>query len=300
MRVAVPRLPSLLALVLLAVPGPSLAAGSAMELVFDPGVSVQARANFQRAADAVDGLLARYQIVLSSPVTVAVTDNDPESYIRAIMAHCGVSRAEAEKKAKTGTVWGISPSKRSAVVLRNVPTRQMTGPGQSVAVDNPEEGFRTLPHELFHQVKSQSSSTRTVNWLAEGPPEFFKYLALEAAGIRSLGESVRLSEQAVRKAGKLPGVGELASEDYRLWESLAQARFPVYPMAGLMTVRLVGDGGLEKVLRFYQLLHDGNDVDTAFTAAFGVTTADFLAAMDGYFKGLTAGQGQGAAPRTSL
>ena len=57
-------------------------------------------------------------------------------------------------------------------------------------------------------------------------------------------------------------------------------------MAVVMTYRLVGDNGFEKVLFFYQLLHNGSDPDKAFIIAFGVQMSDFLADMNDYFNKL--------------
>jgi len=57
-------------------------------------------------------------------------------------------------------------------------------------------------------------------------------------------------------------------------------------MAALMTYRLVGDNGFEKVIFFYQLLHNGSDPDKAFITAFGVQMSDFLTDMNDYFNKL--------------
>ncbi len=266
-------------------------AESWVEFIYDQDVSPRTRENFQRAVDTSNELLTKYKIVLDRPVTVVLTNNDAESYIRAIMSYGGVSRSVAENKAKTGVIWGLSSTKKPAIIIRNVPTRQLTPQGTSVVVNNPEEGFRTVPHELFHQIQNQFGAVRTVNWLKEGPPELFKFMALEAAGIRSLKDSVRSAERSViMKDAKIPDAKQLASYDYTAWESLGLQRYPVYQMAALMTYRLVGDKGFEKVILFYQLLRDGNNPDEAFALAFGVQMSQFLDDMNDYFNGLTAKQ----------
>lgn len=61
---------------------------------------------------------------------------------------------------------------------------------------------------------------------------------------------------------------------------------PLYQMADLITYRLIGDNGFGKVLLYCQLLHDESDPDKAFTTAFGVKKADFLANMNDYFNKL--------------
>ena len=255
------------------------------KLVYEGEVSSQTRENFQKAVDAVDELFTKYKIVLSDPVTVVVT-TDTESYIQALMLHGGLSRAEAEYKAiSPQTNLGASMGRKPVVLIRWIPTRQLTPQGASYLVNNPQESF-ALSHELFHQVKNQQSLVRTVNWLKEGPPELFRFMALETAGIKSVTDSVQLAERFIRRAAKIPETQQLASYDYETWQSLARQGFPVYHMAAIMTVRLIGDNGFEKVLFFYQLLHNGSDPDKAFITAFGVSMPDFLDYMNDYFKKL--------------
>ncbi len=119
-------------------------------------------------------------------------------------------------------------------------------------------------------------------------------MAMEIAGIRSLKDSVQLTEKVIRtRAAKIPDTRQLASYDYKTWESLGLQRYPVYDMAALMTYRLVGDNGFEKVILFYQLLHNGSDPDKAFITAFGVQMSDFLADTNDYFNRLTQKQKMG-------
>jgi len=256
------------------------------KLVYDTEVSSQTKEKFQKAVDALDKLFTKYKIVLRDPVTVVVTA-DSESFIRALMSHCNLSRAEAEHKAKT-PVQGVSCIK-AAIVIRSLPARQLTPQGTSYPVNDPIEGFRTLPHELFHQVQNQYSGVQTVSWLSEGPPELFKFMALDAAGIRRVTDSVKLAEQAIRRAATIPDTRQLGTNDYKTWQSLAQQGYPVYHMAVVMTYRLVGDNGFEKVIFFRQLLHNlhkGDNPDKAFVTAFGVQMSDFLADMNDYFNRL--------------
>jgi len=160
----------------------SFGAESWVDLVYDQEVPSETKENFQKAFDAVNALLTKYKIVLSNPITIVVITNDAEKYIQALMFYYNISRTLAEKKAKYSG--GISSSKKPVIIIRWIPTRQSTGQGTSYPVNNPEEGFRVLPHEVFHQVENQGGSIRAVNWLKEGPAELFKFMALETAGIR--------------------------------------------------------------------------------------------------------------------
>jgi hypothetical protein len=270
----------------------SFGAESWVDLVYDQEVPSQTKENFQKAFDAVKALLTKYKIVLSNPITVVVTGNDAESYIRALMVYAHVSRAVAEDKVKLVAL-GQSITGVPIIVIRWTPTRQSTGQGTSYPVNNPEEGFRVLPHEVFHQVENQGSQIRAVNWLKEGPAELFKFMALETAGIRKVTDSVQQYEQVIRRAMEIPDTRQLASYDYKTWQSLAQQKYPIYYMAALMTYRLIGDNGFEKVILFYQLLHNGSDPDKAFITAFGVQMSDFLTDMNDYFNRLTAKQKMG-------
>ncbi|MDI6762144.1 MAG: hypothetical protein QME83_03840, partial [Thermodesulfobacteriota bacterium] len=197
----------------------SFGEGSWGKLVYDTEVSSQTKENFQKAIDAVDKLFTKYKIVLSNPVTVVVTANDAESYIRALMVYAHVSRAQAEDRVRRGTLGG-SLVEIPLVIIRYTPTRQLTPQGTSYLVNNPEEGFRILPHEVFHQVKNQYGRGRAVNWLQEGPPELFKFMAFETAGIRRVTDSVQLAEQSIRRAAEIPDTRQLAS--YNLANSRIQ------------------------------------------------------------------------------
>ena len=267
----------------------SFGAESWVDLIYDQEVPSQTKENFQKSFDAVKALLTKYKIVLSNPTTIVVTGNDAESYIRALMVYAHVSRAVAEDKVRLVAL-GQSVTGVPIIVIRWTPTRQSTGQGTSYLVNNPEEGFRVLPHEVFHQVENQGSPIRAVNWLKEGPAELFKLMALETAGIRRVTDSVQQYEQVIRRAAEIPDPRQLASYDYKTWVSLSRQKYPVYYMAALMTYRLVGDTGFEKMILFYQLLHNGNDPDKAFIIAFGVQMADFLNDMNAYFSRFTTKQ----------
>lgn len=269
----------------------SFGAGSSVDLICDQEVPSQTKENFQKAFDAANKLLTKYKIVLSNPITIMVITNDAEKYIQALMFYYNISRAQAEKKAKYSG--GVSSTEKSIIIIRWIPTRQSTGQGTSYPVNNPEEGFRALPHEFFHQVQNQYSRIHTENWLEEGFAELFRLMVFETAGIRSVTDSVQLAEKAIRRATKIPDTRQLASCDHTTWGSLNEQKYPVYPMAALMAYRLVGDNGFEKVILFYQLLHNGSDSDKAFITAFGVQMSDFLADMNDYFNKLTQKQKMG-------
>jgi len=269
----------------------SFGAESWVDLVYDQEVPSQTKENFQKAIDAVNALLTKYKIILSNPITIVVITNDAEKYIQTLMFYYNISRTLAEKKAKYSG--GISSTEKPVIIIRWIPTRQSTPQGTSYPVNNPEEGFRALPHELFHQVQAQYTRVHTANWLEEGSAELFRWMAFEAAGIRRVTILSGKAEQAIRNAAKIPDTKQLASCDHTTWGSLNEQKYPVYPMAALMTYRLVGDNGFEKVILFYQLLHNGNDPDKAFITAFGVQMSDFLTDMNDYFNRLITKQKMG-------
>nr|QIV52833.1 hypothetical protein [uncultured bacterium] len=254
------------------------------ELVYDTEVPLQTKDNLKIAFEAVDKLLTKYNIIINHPITVVVAANNAESYIQALMSHGKMSRTQAEDKIKSVNL-GLSNSREPLIIIRYYPYRQQTGQGTSRQIHPPEEGFHTLPHEVFHQVQNQYGRRR-MNWMVEGPAELFKFIAIEAAGIRGVAHSVQRYEQEIRKNGKIPDTRQLASYDYKDWISLGYHKYPVYQMAAVMTYRLLGDNGFEKLLSYYQLLHDGVDRDQAFNNVFGIQLTDFLADMNDYFNKL--------------
>jgi len=259
-------------------------AASWVKMVYDPEVPSQARENFQKAVDTVDVLFTKYKIILSDPVTVVMTANDAESFIRALMLYGNYTRQAAELAA-AGTVGdrvGLSLRNKPVVVIRYTPLTT-----ESISLGfGPLEGYLDLPHELFHQVEHQYTRVTTATWLSEGPADLFGRMALEAAGFKSVTRFVRQAEQKISKAAAIPDIRQLASNDYKTWISLRQQRYPVYGMAFLMTYRLVGDNGFGKVILYYQLLDNGSDPDKAFNTAFGVRMSDFLTDMNDYFNNL--------------
>ena len=269
----------------------SFGAESWVDITYDQEVPSQTKENFQKAFDVAKALLTKYKVVLSNPITIVVITNDAEKYIQALMFYYNTSRTLAEKKAKYSG--GISSSKKPVIIIRWIPTRQSTGKGTSYPVNNPEEGFRALSHELFHQVQAQYTRVHTAKWLEEGSAELFRWMAFEAAGIRRVKNCAGKAEQAIRNAAKIPDTRQLASCDQTTWDSLNEQKYPIYPMAALMTYRLVGDNGFEKVILFYQLLHNGSDPEKAFITAFGVQMSDFLTEMNDYFNRLTTKQKMG-------
>jgi hypothetical protein len=253
------------------------------KLVYDPSVSAQTRENFQKAIDTMDVLFTKYKIVLNDPITIVVTANDAESFIRALMVYGNASRAVAENKAKLG-VGGVSSGKKTVIVIRN--NSELSTP-----YGTPARGL--FSHELFHQVQYQYSGGKNYGntakglptWLQEGSAELFKYMALEIGRYDYVTNIVHRTEQSIRKAAEIPDTRQLASYDYKDWESLMQ-KYPVYQMAAVMTYQLVGDDGFGKVILYYQLLDNGSDPDKAFITAFGKPMSVFLTEMNEYFNNL--------------
>jgi hypothetical protein len=247
------------------------------KLVFDPSVPSQTRKNFQRTVDIMDDLFEKYKIVVSNPATVVVTADDDESFIRALMSYGNLSRAAAENKAKLGLA-GVSSAKKPVIIIRNRPI---------LSAYYGKDACEYLSHELFHQVQSQNySHARLVNWLKEGPARLFEYMALESARHEYVTNCVERDERLIRKAAEIPDTRQLATYDYKDWESLMKQKYPVYPMAAIMTYRLVGDNGFGKVSLYYQLLDNGSDPDTAFVTAFGKPMSVYLTEMNEYFNKL--------------
>jgi hypothetical protein len=258
------------------------AASWVKQLVLDSGLSSQTREDYHLAIDMVDILFTKYKIVLSNPVTIVVTAEDDESYIRALMSYANLSRAGAEKRVRGR---GVSLNTKSLIIIRHLPTRAKQEDYDYIQ-KNRGATLQTLPHELFHQVWYQNySHAHPVNWLQEGPADLFAYMACETAGTGvTVTVSIARSFENIRRAPKIPDTRQLATYDYKDWESLGPEYHETgYDMAMCMTYLLVGVKGFEKVLLYYQLLDNGSDPDTAFNNAFGAPMSKFLTYANDYF-----------------
>lgn len=242
------------------------------EVSYDREVPLQTRQNIEKAIDTVADLLTKHNIVLSYKISIVVTA-DAQSYVQALMLYGKFPRAKAEEAARYSA--GQSLSDKPIIIMKGTPRLNTV----------PEESFRVLPHEIFHQVQNQYGKIRTVNWLTEGTPEVFQYVAREAAGFGTMNGCISQAEQRIRKAASIPDARQLASYNYETWTSLMRS-YPIYDMSVVMAARLVQDNGFENIVFFYQLLHNGTDRDKAFMAAFRAPMAWFLSDMNAYFAGL--------------
>jgi hypothetical protein len=251
---------------------------------FDDALTAETKADYERASNAVDALLAAYRITLKQPVTAVVTA-DTQSYIRALMQYGGMNRAEAEAKAINDVVsLGLSTG-RPVILIRWIPSRVVVAPGQFRDVRNPAIAF-TLAHEMFHQVALQYRRSVVPVWLNEGPAQIFRYLALEQARLKDAGASLQEDASGISRAQSLPDVRDIDTTDYAAWRSLVHKGYPVYSMATVMTGQLVGQNGFRKIIDYYELLAAGAEPDEAFSRIFGVSRADFLDGMNAHFAAL--------------
>ncbi len=247
------------------------------DVVYDAEVPAKTRENVAKAIDTTADLLGKYKIVLPKDIKVVVTA-DLESYIQAYMFYSNATRLQAEEYCKnTG---GVSLRAKPVVIVRGTP----------LFMNSREEVYRTVPHEIFHQVQFQYGRVGTaVAWLTEGTPEMFRFIAQEAAGYGKVEDYLRRTENIIRKAPGLPDAREFI--DYKKFQALRnQQGYPVYEMSVLMTARLIQDNGFENVIFFYQLLHNGSAADKAFITAFRVPMSWFLTDMNAYFEKLRNGK----------
>lgn len=258
---------------LLALAPAAIVSAAWLDVSFEAEVPAQARTNVQRALDTTVDLLTKYKVVLSEPIQIIVTA-DIEGYIQARMFYFKEARPTAEQAAKISG--GVSSNAKPLIIIRGSPRLN----------NDPQEAFRVIPHEVFHQVQRQYGRTRTVVWLSEGAPEAFQMVARETAGFGQSSEFLKQAEQRVRKAAVIPDARELATENYAVWTDFMQKGLPVYPMAVLMARQLSQENGFENILFFYQLLHQGVARDKAFLAAFRVPMSWFLTDMNAYFAKL--------------
>ena len=248
-----------------------------LDVTFDREVPEPTRANVGRVVDTTGELLSKYKVVLREPVQIIITA-DTESYIQAMMFYLKETRPVAEQKAAYSA--GISSGSKPLIIVKGTPALNR----------EPQEAFRVIPHEVFHQVQRQYGRTKTVNWLMEGAPEVFQLIARETAGFGRISDYLHQMEQKVRRAPAIPDAREIATDNYAAWSAMVQKEMPVYAMAVLMTDRLSQENGFENIIFFYQLLHMGTNRDKAFQTAFRVPMSWFLADMNTYFDKLRSGR----------
>lgn len=267
----------LITLLMMAVFSAHASAASWAELIYDAGVPPKTRENVGRAVNAVDEQLTQYQISLRYNIKIVVTA-DYDSFLKEWMRYGEMSRAEAEEGVKGSA--GASVGNKPIILIR----------GRSALNENPEEAFRLLPHEIFHQLQSQGYGKTLVPWLTEGSADFFMLGVLDTAGFGKVNDFIHGAEDRICQAPAIPDVRELADYNYPSYTSLAQEGYPVYEMSAVMVARLVQDNGFEKIILFYQLLHKGTARDKAFLTAFRLPSAQFLNEMNAYFANLCNGR----------
>ena len=248
-----------------------------LDVIFDREVPAATRVNVGRAVDTTSDLLTKYKVTIREPIRIIVT-TDLESYIQARMFYLKESRTEADKLAPFSA--GVSSGGKPLIIIR----------GSPALYRDPQEAFRVIPHEVFHQVQRQYGRTDTVTWLKEGAPEVFRMVAQEAAGFGRVNDYLGQAVKIVRMAPVIPDAREIATFNYATWTTLMQKKYPVYDMAVLMADQLSQGNGFENIIFFYQMLHMGIEREKAFRAAFRVPMSWFLADMNDYFTKLRGGR----------
>ena len=143
-----------------------------------------------------------------------------------------------------------------------------------------------LVHELFHVVQNeligpaaggccnetQSLSRIGPTWLVEGGAEYVAFHLLAASGWKNLGKEMQHQAAEAEKSGLTASDVELRGAYY----ANGDASF-----VGLAaTYELLGTTGPQALPRFWAALGKGNDWQTAFEAAFGITAQSFYEAGD--------------------
>lgn len=262
------------------------------KLDLDPKLPLETKYNFEHAIAVLDTLFARYGLRTPEPVSIVVTA-DTEGYIQALMTYAGYSREEAEQEAHKEVVrLGGSSRTKPYILVRWRQTRVAKGDGTSYEVNNPEEAFHSLPHELFHQVQRGYRLDKVPVWLTEGPASVFLLLAVDAAQIKSI-ETARIrtfaeladrQKKAVLARDPVDVAAIFRVVEYKEWEEMTDKGLPTYSMAVMMSIALLGTRDFEKIITFYGKVDQGADVDSAFLATFGVTIAAFEKSMNDYIR----------------
>lgn len=243
-------------------------------LVFDTGVSEYARQAVRKAAGISFGLLGRYKIPLNFQMTVRVSA-DEAGFIQALRP-IYPQMGEEEIKAYGKSISGCSYDKMNLILIK----------GKTVTADDPTAAFNALPHELFHQVQNQYGKIYSGSWLAEGTAELFRLIALEEAGLGPVDGRIHYAVEQVKRQKSIPDTYQLASSNNNQFKFLSEQGQPVYQMSLIMVSRLVDGKDFNRVARFYQLLGESGDLDSAFNKTFEMPLNVYLNNANDYFKSL--------------
>jgi len=215
----------------------------------------------RQAANATTLLLAnKTGLTLEKPVNLVLTP-DRKSYITEAITRFHMSEFEVEKVAR-GTD-ALAGTNLIIVDMSGVPTvRQKTF---------------LIAHELTHQYQRQIAGNKAqqVMWLLEGMAETVGAEVVAQQGYFRLDQYQNNWQTGLQKTVAKPLLSELETRDG--WsQSISKYSSPItYKTAGLAVLALTEEFGQQKVLDYFKGLGRGENPETAFQNAFGMSITDY-------------------------
>ncbi len=242
------------------------AAASPITIIAESGVSDAGKADVQAAADATLSLVRdTYGLELQRAMRVILTANT-EAYSAAHVREFGVTKAEADRRARTTRGWTSGNT-----ILMNMGN-----------LGNRSVRTRILSHELVHQYQDQvckGSNCGELTWMREATADVIAARVVESVGATTLAQYREEWRTLLAEAPALPSLSELHSA--QAWYAAldkygSDVGYRTADMAGL---RLLELGGQDALLGFFVKLSEG-DPESAFVDAFGVSLGEFEAGFD--------------------
>jgi hypothetical protein len=241
------------------------AAGAAVRVIADRGVSDAARAEVQAGVEAalkyfdeVHGLRLRQDL------RIILTPNR-EGYLARQMELTRGDSAEAERRADTTLGWNTADT-----ILQN------TGD-----LGSAQGRVYNIGHELAHSFQNQACAGECsgIAWLDEGSASAFGWQVAERCGLGSLSGHRRWALQQLKRNTNIAYLGMLRSTvDWNAGLAAFESD-PVYHIAFLAAGELIRTRGEAAVMAYYRNLRNLS-AEKAFEKAFGTSLPVFESQFD--------------------
>lgn len=144
--------------------------------------------------------------------------------------------------------------------------------------------MRTVTHEMFHEMQWElKGNSRAHEWLVEGSATSTEHVLLEWMGKGTLASH---SQMVVKRLNniKLKADPDDVINGGPSWQKLLEENKYPYEVSESMTEYLISQVGSPPIIRYFALIGENGDRDSAFRKAFGMSYKKFLEGYEAYMK----------------
>jgi hypothetical protein len=150
---------------------------------------------------------------------------------------------------------------------------------------------KIVVHEVFHLVQYEMRwlgvpQSAGAMWMIEGSAELVGWRAIANKGLIASDTSLGCMVKEVSDFTSRQPPGLLNLSAYENAQVFQTTQGPLYPLSMLGVNQLTTTSGLNAIMTYGSALVSGTQFPTAFSNAFGSTTAAFYAQWPGYVSGL--------------